>query len=374
MLDELQNGSVSRTYSYGLSLISQKPGASGSQLSFYGFDGHGSVRLLTDSTGAVTDTYDYDAFGILISHTGTTANNCLFAGEQFDPALGIYYNRARYYDQRIGRFWTMDTWEGDIHDPFSLHRYLYSRANPSNRIDPNGKDDLAELSVANGISQTVQRLAILSLRGALFGGLFSAGDAALAGKSGDEILQSAVQGGLIGAVLGPLVSIRFVGQVLVAFGTVAGIDGTLDSIDKGNYAQAAFRAAFTFVGFRTFVQETAVPVPTEQSTPAPTGGRLGSASTRAQIADLAQNLKGRGWTITGGGGEQPEEYLPPIGGGRAGGNYVDLTATKNGVTLRVNTIDTLSDGVTPTAGEAEAAALIRSKINPSDPFLLIPKD
>jgi len=40
---------------------------------YYGHDGHGSVRWLTDSSGSVTDTYDYDAFGNLISSSGTTA-------------------------------------------------------------------------------------------------------------------------------------------------------------------------------------------------------------------------------------------------------------------------------------------------------------
>jgi hypothetical protein len=34
-------------------------------------------------------TYDYDAYGNLIHATGTTSNNYLFAGEQFDPDLGI---------------------------------------------------------------------------------------------------------------------------------------------------------------------------------------------------------------------------------------------------------------------------------------------
>ena len=32
-------------------------------LSFYGYDGLGSVRLLTDALGTVTDTYDYDVLG-----------------------------------------------------------------------------------------------------------------------------------------------------------------------------------------------------------------------------------------------------------------------------------------------------------------------
>jgi hypothetical protein len=47
---------------------------------------------------------------------------------------------------------------------------------------------------------------------------------------------------------------------------------------------------------------------------------------------------------------------------------------KNGQTLRINTIDTISDGVTPTAREAAAAALIRSKIGPNDQLILIPKN
>jgi RHS repeat-associated protein len=112
VMDELKGGAVSRTYSYGLSLIHERQIIAGaSTTSFYGYDGHGSV-FLTSSTGSVTDTYDYDAFGSLISSTGSTPNNYLFAGEQFDPLLGIYYNRARDYDQRRGRFWTMDTWEG----------------------------------------------------------------------------------------------------------------------------------------------------------------------------------------------------------------------------------------------------------------------
>ena len=45
--------------------------------SFYGYDGHGNVRFLTNSTGTVTDTYQYDAFGRLIASTGSTPNNFL---------------------------------------------------------------------------------------------------------------------------------------------------------------------------------------------------------------------------------------------------------------------------------------------------------
>ena len=72
------------------------------------YDGHGSVRALTDANGGVTDTYDYDAYGNLIHSTFTgsapTPNNYLFAGEQFDPDLDPYYNRARYLNVSTRRF------------------------------------------------------------------------------------------------------------------------------------------------------------------------------------------------------------------------------------------------------------------------------
>jgi len=57
---------------------------------FYGYDGGGTARLLTDSTGTVTDTYDYDAWGNVVNTTGTTPNAYLYRGEQYDPDLGLY--------------------------------------------------------------------------------------------------------------------------------------------------------------------------------------------------------------------------------------------------------------------------------------------
>jgi RHS repeat-associated protein len=152
VLDELQGGVVTRKYSYGLELINESQAISGAPAtSFYGFDGHGSVRFLTNASGQVTDTYDYDAFGNLLSSTGSTPNNHLFAGEQFDPALGVYYNRTRYYDQRIGRFWTMDTVEGDPQSPLSLHRYLYVSDNAVNQIDPMGTQGLGDMMAVSAI-------------------------------------------------------------------------------------------------------------------------------------------------------------------------------------------------------------------------------
>lgn len=151
VVDELQNGPVTRTYSYGLERISE---TQSSGTSFYGYDGHGSVRFLTNSAGAVTDTYDYDAFGNLINETGSTANNYLFAGEQFDPTLNLYFNRARYLNTTTGRFWSMDPYQGDKWAPLSLHRYAYTGNNPVNAADRSGMQaDIGELGAEEAVSE-----------------------------------------------------------------------------------------------------------------------------------------------------------------------------------------------------------------------------
>jgi uncharacterized protein RhaS with RHS repeats len=63
--------------------------------SFYGYDGMGSVRNLTNAAGAVTDTWEYDAFGNPFTTSGTTPNEMLYRGEQYDSDLGLYYLRVR---------------------------------------------------------------------------------------------------------------------------------------------------------------------------------------------------------------------------------------------------------------------------------------
>ncbi len=75
---------------------------------------------LTNSAGTVTDTYEYDAFGNALQTSGTTPNNYLYRGEQYDSDLGLYYLRARYYNPVTGRFMSRDP-RGQLADP---RRYI----------------------------------------------------------------------------------------------------------------------------------------------------------------------------------------------------------------------------------------------------------
>lgn len=113
------------------------------------------------STSRATVTYDYDAFGNLIHSTGATPNNYLFAGEQFDPDLGLYYNRARYLNASTGRFWSMDSFEGDPESPSSLHKYVLAEVDPVNHVDPSGNQVIVVVAVAIAVLAVVATLAYL---------------------------------------------------------------------------------------------------------------------------------------------------------------------------------------------------------------------
>jgi RHS repeat-associated protein len=141
VLEETVNGAVQRVYTYGLQRISEYQVVSNAwTASFYGYDGAGSVRQLTDSTGKVTDEYEYDAYGNSFTKTGTTPNNYLYRGEQYDSDLGLYYLRARYYNPNTGRFMSRDPYDGDTKIPATLHKYFYAGGDPVNLKDPTGRD------------------------------------------------------------------------------------------------------------------------------------------------------------------------------------------------------------------------------------------
>ena len=153
------NGNEKCYYTRGIEIISQERNGA---ISYYLTDGHGSVRQLADSTGAITDTYIYDAWGNLISSTGDTENSYLYCAEQLDSTTGLYYLRARYMNPSTGTFISMDTYQGSIFEPASLHKYLYANANPVMNCDPTGYFTLAGLSVSGAINNILDHSAELN--------------------------------------------------------------------------------------------------------------------------------------------------------------------------------------------------------------------
>jgi RHS repeat-associated protein len=101
---------------------------------FYQQDGLGSITSLTDSTGAVTATYQYDSYGNLSNTTGSVQNPFRYTAREWDGETGFYYYRARYYDSRPGRFVSEDPIQGSG----GLNFYEYAKNNSTNLFDPSG--------------------------------------------------------------------------------------------------------------------------------------------------------------------------------------------------------------------------------------------
>ena len=137
LLEELDSsGNVLARYNQGPAIDEPLSGLRGATTSFYQIDFLGSTTSLSDSTGALANTYTYDSFGKLIGSTGTLTNPFQFTGREFDQETGLYNYRFRYFDPTIGRFLSEDPilFDGGI------DFYRYAENNPVTEADPLGLD------------------------------------------------------------------------------------------------------------------------------------------------------------------------------------------------------------------------------------------
>ncbi|MGB0767991.1 MAG: RHS repeat-associated core domain-containing protein [Phycisphaeraceae bacterium] len=141
-LEEYVDGVLSRTYTLGHDVISQHDTSGGNGVLTMLYDGHGSTRALLTTAAALLEVYLYDAYGNLLEGTGLTTASAaltriLYSGE-WTQTNGTQYLRARFYDPSSGRFNRLDPYAGNMSDPLSLHKYLYTHGNPVMGIDPSG--------------------------------------------------------------------------------------------------------------------------------------------------------------------------------------------------------------------------------------------
>ena len=81
---------------------------------YYTVNLQGDVIAIVDATGTAVVSYTYDAWGNILSVTGSMAdtlgesNPLRYRGYVYDQETGLYYLQSRYYDPEVGRFLNAD--------------------------------------------------------------------------------------------------------------------------------------------------------------------------------------------------------------------------------------------------------------------------
>src|SRR5207249_7434872 len=102
--------------------------------SYYEADGLDSITSLSNTAGALAQTYTFDSFGKLTASSGSLTNPFRFTARDFDTETNLQFSRARYYDPKVGRFLSEDPL--GIRD--NLNMYAYVHNNAVNLDDPFG--------------------------------------------------------------------------------------------------------------------------------------------------------------------------------------------------------------------------------------------
>lgn len=101
-------------------------------------DSNGNLNGLTE---AVYATYTYDAWGNILSQSGSMAstNPLRYRGYYYDSETGFYYLQSRYYDPATRRFINADVYSStDSSDAISCNMFAYCGNNPTSRSDETG--------------------------------------------------------------------------------------------------------------------------------------------------------------------------------------------------------------------------------------------
>ncbi len=128
------DGDVLASYVHGATLDRPYSMQRDGQTYYYLYDRQGSVVGLTDGGGNLVAQYEYDAWGNLLDESGTVENPFRYTGREWDAEVGLYYNRARYYDPTLGRFLSRDP----LGPVDGTNRYVYVANNPVNYTDSQG--------------------------------------------------------------------------------------------------------------------------------------------------------------------------------------------------------------------------------------------
>ena len=131
----------------------------------------GDIVGILDSTGALVVEYKYDAWGKLLSTTGSLAdtlgkrNPFRYRGYVYDEESELYYLRSRYYNTVIGRFVNADCTCGVAGRLISHSAFTYCSNAPVDQADDSGKAGNMVSKMPNTVAEAVMRTIINAICG-----------------------------------------------------------------------------------------------------------------------------------------------------------------------------------------------------------------
>ena len=104
------------------------------------------VKLVTES-GAVAASYEYDAWGDILSSSGSKAeiNPLRYRGYYYDTETGFYYLQSRYYDPVTHRFINADSYSSTGQGIIGYNMFAYCNNSPVIQADHTGEFSLLTL-------------------------------------------------------------------------------------------------------------------------------------------------------------------------------------------------------------------------------------
>ena len=107
---------------------------------YYVLNLQGDVVKLIDQDGAETAAYTYDAWGNILSQSGSMAdvNPLRYRGYYYDAETGFYYLQSRYYDPATRRFINADSYASTGQGFVGTNMFAYCNNNPVNSADMEG--------------------------------------------------------------------------------------------------------------------------------------------------------------------------------------------------------------------------------------------
>ena len=115
-------------------------GGSSFTMYYYILNLQGDVVKLVTASGSAVATYEYDAWGKVLSATGSMAekNPLRYRGYYYDAETGFYYLQSRYYDSVNRRFINADSYASTGQGFAGTNMFAYCNNNPVIYADPAG--------------------------------------------------------------------------------------------------------------------------------------------------------------------------------------------------------------------------------------------